>query len=102
MNVQLLSIKSTTQPRLYLIEVLIAGLLHQFNVTVESCTVANQEIQVINGDDQFSNIFRFNQIIASEICQVVAKFHNHQTIDLPLEIGEFYSNKLEPIEPIKV
>jgi hypothetical protein len=95
MNVQLLSINSNTQPRLYQIEVLIEGLLHQFNVTVESYTVANREIQVTNGDNKFSEIFKFNQIIAGNICQLVAQFHNHQSVELPQEIGEFYSDKSE-------
>lgn len=97
MNVQLVSIKTTPNPRLYQIEVLIGELQHQFAMTVESFTVANREIQVTNGDDTFSQVFRFNQIIANNICHLVANFHNHQPIQLPREIGEFHSNKLESI-----
>lgn len=85
MNVKLISIKKTANPRLYNIEVLIEGLQQQFTITVESFTVANREIQVTNGDDNFSEMFKFNQIIASDICQLVAKFHNHQPVELPIE-----------------
>jgi len=84
--IKLISIDKTSNPRLYKIIVLIEGLPHQFMITVESVTVANQKIQVTNGDDNFSQIFKFNQIIASNICKIVNKFHNHENINLPIKI----------------
>ncbi len=64
-----------------------------WTMKVESVTVANREVQVTNGDDNFSEFFRFNQIGASDICKLVAKIYNNQVVELPADIGEFYLEK---------
>lgn len=86
MNIQLIAIDKTSKPRQYKINVSIEGLQDQFMIKVESVNIANQEIQVTNGDDHFSQFFKFNQIIASDICKLVNQFHNQENIKLPVKI----------------
>lgn len=63
---------------------------------VKSFTVANQQIQVTNGDDNFSKIFRFNQIVASDICKLVSKVYNNQAVELPVDLG-LSSGEIKPV-----
>ncbi len=98
MKVQVLNIKPSDRQRIFNVIVLIGTTKHQFPITIEIDTIANQEIQIINGDENFSETFRFNQGIATDICKLVAQIYNHKSVELPLEIGEFYSEKLESVK----
>lgn len=98
MKVQILTIKPTQISKIFDVIVLIGNQEYQFPITVEIDTIADREIQIINGNNIFSETFRFNQGIASNICKLVAKFYNSQSFELPLEIGEFYPGKLEAVK----
>ena len=95
MKVQILTIKPSYTPRIFDVVVLIGTKQHQFPITIELDTIANQEIQIINGDEKFSETFRFNQRIAADICNLVAQIYNHKIVELPIFLGEFYSEQLE-------
>lgn len=96
MNIQLVAIKSTQEKETFNVVVLIGEEQHKFTMKVKSFTVANQEIQVTNGDDNFSKIFRFNQIVASDICKLVSKVYNNQAVKLPADMG-LYSGEIKPV-----
>jgi exopolysaccharide biosynthesis predicted pyruvyltransferase EpsI len=95
MKVQILTIKPNEIPRIFDVVVLIGTKQHQFPIKIELDTIADQEIQIINGDAKFSETFRYNQAIASDIYKIVSQFYNYQSVNLPQEIGEFYSEQLE-------
>lgn len=90
MNVKILSIKPTQTPKIFDIIILIETKQYHFSITVELDTIVDREIQIIHGDEYFSDTFRFNQLIASNICKLVAKVYNSEPVELPGEIGEFY------------
>ncbi|GAA6621665.1 hypothetical protein [Scytonema sp. NUACC26] len=87
MKIQILEIEATPEKGTFIVIVLVGEKQHKFTMNVESVTVANQEVQVTNGDDNFLEVFRFNQIGASAICKLVNKIYNHQVVELPACIG---------------
>ncbi|KYC40618.1 hypothetical protein WA1_26240 [Scytonema hofmannii PCC 7110] len=93
MKIQILTIEATLEKGTFKVVVLVGEKQHKFTMKVESVTVANREVQVTNGDDNFSEVFRFNQIGASDICKLVAKIYNNQVVELPADLGEFYLEK---------
>ena len=101
MNLEVLAIEPTLEIGTFNLLVLVGEEQHKFTMKVESFTVANQEIQVTSGDDHFSQFFRFNQIVASNVSKLVSKVYNNQAVELPENIGEFYSSKLKS-EELKV
>ncbi|MUG99724.1 hypothetical protein F7734_48565 [Scytonema sp. UIC 10036] len=82
-------IEVTSEKRTFTVVVLVGEKQHKFTMKVESVRVANQEIQVTNGDDSFSEFFRFNQIGANGICKLVAQVYNHEFVELPAYIGDW-------------
>ncbi len=95
MKVQVLSLKAAQDLKTFDVAVLIGTELYEFQIAIDLDKIAGREIQIINGDENFSEIFRFNQRVANNICKLVSKVYNHQAFELPAEIGEFYSDKIE-------
>jgi hypothetical protein len=58
MNVKLLAIAPTQTLRTYKVEVLIGTELNKFLISVELDQIADREIQIIQGNQDFSDNFR--------------------------------------------
>ncbi|MFB2920042.1 hypothetical protein [Aerosakkonema funiforme] len=102
MNVRVMLIEPSTNPKAFNVVVLIGKSDYTFTITVETDKIAEQEIQITNGDDFFCQTFQFNQIVGVEICKLVSKIYNHQVVKLPVDVGEFYSEELESASLEKV
>lgn len=96
MNVQLLSISPVARPTAFDVALLIGTEQLQFTITVEIDQIGDREIQIVHGDRDFSETFRFNQKIAADICKLVSKVYNHQAVSVPSDLGEFYPDQLQP------
>ena len=51
----------------------------------------------------FSEVFRFNQRVAMNVTNLVVKYYNHETVDLPADVGIFVTpetalSKQKPFE----
>ncbi|MBE9225967.1 hypothetical protein IQ264_11075 [Phormidium sp. LEGE 05292] len=51
--------------------------------------IGEHEIQTTHGDDNFSEVFRFNQRVAMNITNLVVKFYNKKTVELPADVSNF-------------
>lgn len=65
---------------------------YQFVFTLEKDQFEPNLIS-IKEESNFSKLFMFNVHISSKILQLVIKMINHQEINFPLEIGEFYTKE---------
>jgi len=102
MKVRVMLIEPSSNPKAFNLIVLIGKDQYNFTVTVETDKIAEREIQITNGDDFFGETFQFNQIVGVEICKLVSKIYNHQVVELPADVGEFYSEELESASLEKV
>jgi len=91
MNVQVLAISPTSQFNAYDVKVNIGEKQHDFRMTVKIVPVAGRELQVTNGDENFLETFRFNQMVALEISKLVSKVYNNEEVKLPAEITDLQS-----------
>ncbi|WP_013334794.1 hypothetical protein [Gloeothece verrucosa] len=99
MKIKLLKIQTTNIPQVFKIEIKAGNQSLTFDVTVEVDTVAGQTILITHGSQEFCDFFRFNQDLASQICQLVCSFYNSIPINLPTDIGEF--SALRPLEIVE-
>lgn len=97
MNVKVLAIEPAKELRTFYVTVLIGEDKHQFTMTVQLDTIANQEIQIINSDQQFLKTFKFNQVLAADISKLVFRVYNNQAVKLPADMGELYSGEIKPV-----
>ena len=95
MKTKLISIKTEPNNSNFHALVLIGDEQYRFTFAVENSTVAGRQIQGIRGDKNFLNTFRFNQNLGVAIYQLVSQFNEGKTLELPVEIGDFYSEELE-------
>ncbi|MUG99723.1 hypothetical protein F7734_48560 [Scytonema sp. UIC 10036] len=91
MNVKVLSIEPTQEFKTFYVTVVIGEDICQFTMTVETDTIANQNIQILNSDENFLKTFQFNQKLAADISNLVFLVYNHQPIKLPVDMGELSS-----------
>lgn len=98
MNAKLLSIEPTPKPGNFKLVVSLGSQCHEFTMTGETDKIADREINVINGDKKFWDLFQFNQHLAQVLYKLTAKAYNGEKIELPQEIGEFYPDKPAVLE----
>lgn len=96
MKVHVLSIAPANQPSAFDVILLIGTEQLQFTITVDIDQIGDREIQITHGDRDFSETFRFNQKVASDICKLVSTVYNHQSVSVPLYVGEFYRDQIKP------
>jgi hypothetical protein len=89
MKVQLNRINNTESPRVFKVEILVGTQTLMFDVKIEVDTIVNQTILITNGSQEFSEFFRFNQDLASNICKLVCSFYQSDAVTLPVYVGEF-------------
>ncbi|MCP2730066.1 hypothetical protein [Limnofasciculus baicalensis] len=97
MNVQLLSIEPTEEWGTFDIRVKIGIEPHKFTMKVKTTPITNHQIQVTHGDNNFLKTFKFSPMIALKISKLVSQFHNHQTVELPANIGGLLSGELSSV-----
>jgi len=90
MNVDILSIKPDSETGKFNVILFIGQEQHNFTVTIETVTVADRDLDVINGDLSFSNLFKFSQDLECKVCKLVEQVHKKDSVELPVFIGEFY------------
>ncbi|MCT7981834.1 hypothetical protein NG796_00855 [Laspinema sp. A4] len=93
MNAKLLSIEPKPKPGKFKLVVSIGDNCHEFAMTGETDKIADRQINVINGDKIFWDLFQFNQHLAQVLYKLTAQAYNGEKIELPQEIGEFYPDK---------
>ena len=93
MKTRVISIKTEPKNSNLSAVVLIGDEQYRFTFAVENSTVASRQIQGIRGDKNFLNTFRFNQNLGVEIYQLVSQFQEGKNLELPIEIGDFYSEE---------
>jgi hypothetical protein len=91
MTVKVLSIEPTPEKGRLQVILLIGQQRHKFAMTVESFLVGDRELQVTNGDRDFRETFKFNQIVAIDISKLVSKVYNGEVVKLPTDVGELNS-----------
>lgn len=98
MNAKLLSIEPTPKAGKFKLVVSIGDQCYEFAMTGEADKIADRQINVINGDKIFWDLFQFNQHLAQVLYKLTAKAYNGEKIELPQEIGEFYPDKPAVLE----
>lgn len=89
MKVQVLSIQPASEPNTHQVWVSVGTDTHKFIFTTEVNQVGEQLLQTTRGDRTFSEVFRFNQRVAMNVTNLVVKCYNHETINLPADVGIF-------------
>ncbi len=103
MKVQFLSIQPAIASNTHEVVLSVGTDTHKFIFTTEVNRVAGNLLQNTRGDCTFSEIFRFNQRVAMNVTNLVVKYYNHETVDLPADVGIFVTpetalSKQKPFE----
>ena len=53
-------------------------------------------------DRQFSQLFKFNAPISSQVIRLIAQVINGEKVEFPIEVGEFYPPEQALLQQIKV
>ncbi|HBE58063.1 MAG TPA: hypothetical protein DEG17_04740 [Cyanobacteria bacterium UBA11149] len=89
MNVKVLSIKPTNEPRLHEVLLSIGADIHKFLFTTEVNQVGDRLLQTTDGNREFSEVFRFNQRVAMNVSKLVVQFYNKEVVEFPADVGNF-------------
>ena len=103
MKVQVLSIQSAIAPNAHEVVLSVGTDTQKFIFTTEVNRVGEHLLQTTRGDRTFSEVFRFNQRVAMNVTNLVVKYYNHETVDLPADVGIFVTpetalSKQKPFE----
>jgi len=102
MNVQVLSIKPGQEPNSHEVLLSIGEDRQIFKFTTEVNQVGGRQLQTTQGDRRFSDWFKFNQRVAMNVSELVVKFYNEETVELPADVGNLVTpeeaiSQLKPI-----
>ena len=111
MKVQILSIQPAIASNTHEVLLSVGTDIHKFIFTTEVNQVVGNSLQNTRGDSlrdscasrTFSEVFRFNQRVAMNVTNLVVKYYNHETVDLPADVGIFVTpetalSKQKPFE----
>jgi hypothetical protein len=111
MKVQVLSIKSAIAPNTHEVLLSVGTDTQKFIFTTEVNRVGEHLLQTTHGDSlrdscasrTFSEIFKFNQRVAMNVTNLVVKCYNHETVNVPADVGVFVTpetalSKQKPFE----
>ncbi|MEG4083939.1 hypothetical protein [Microcoleus sp. POL10_C6] len=98
-----MSVQPARQPNTHQVLVSVGTDTHKFIFTTEVNQVGEHLLQTTRGDRTFSEVFRFNQRVAMNVTNLVVKCYNHETINLPADVGIFVTpetalSKQKPFE----
>jgi hypothetical protein len=94
MKVEVLSI-TTTDNKVFNVLVRLDTDEYQFMITVEIDRILNQDLQVIQGDEDFLNLFQFNRKVTEHLYKLVSKIYTSQIIRFPVVIEDLDPGELE-------
>jgi hypothetical protein len=92
MNTKVLSIELTEVTGLFKVVVSIGENCYEFTMTAETDKMGDRQIHLINGDEKFWELFKFNQHLAQGLYKLTAKAYNGEAIEVPQDIGQFYAD----------
>jgi hypothetical protein len=103
MKVQVLSVKPAIAPNTHEVVLSVGADTHKFIFTTEVNKVGEHLLQNTRGDRSFSEVFKFNQRVAMNVTNLVVKFYNHETVNVPADVGVFVTpetalSKQKPFE----
>jgi hypothetical protein len=89
MKTKVLSIDSIQGTQDFRVLICVGNDQQEFIFTVD--TSPNDPFIVVGGDRQFGQLFRFNQHLAAQVGELVADVYYQKAVDLPLEVGYFFT-----------
>lgn len=89
MKTKVLSIESIQGTQDFRVLISLGNDQQEFIFTVDSSP--NDPFVVVGGDRQFGQLFRFNQHLAAQMGELVADVYYQKAVELPLEIGYFFT-----------
>ncbi|WP_341735208.1 hypothetical protein [Microcoleus sp. CAWBG640] len=84
---QVLSIQSAIAPNTHEVVLSVGTDTQKFIFTTEVNRVGEHLLQTTRGDRTFSEVFRFNQRVAMNVTNLVVKYYNRETVNLPADVG---------------
>ncbi|NET58637.1 MAG: hypothetical protein F6K47_21525 [Symploca sp. SIO2E6] len=87
MKVRVLSIKPIQELNSHEVLLSIDEDRQIFKFTTEVNQVGGRQLQTTQGEQRFSDCFRFNQRVAMNISKLVVKFYNKEAVELPADVG---------------
>ncbi len=104
MKVTVLSIQPALEDIAHEVLLSIGADMHKFLFTTEVNKVGDKLLHTTDGDRSFSEVFKFNQRVAMNVCKLVVKFYNKEIVELPADVGNFVTaeeavSKLKSFEP---
>ncbi|MEG5210504.1 hypothetical protein QUB67_16565 [Microcoleus sp. ARI1-A1] len=106
-----MSIQPASEPNTHQVLVSVGTDTHKFIFTTEVNQVGEHLLQTTRGDSlrdsfasrTFSEVFRFNQRVAMNVTNLVVKYYNRETVELPADVGIFVTpetalSKQKPFE----
>ncbi|MEG4889334.1 hypothetical protein QUA82_23750 [Microcoleus sp. F8-D3] len=84
-----MSVKPASDPNTREVLLSVGTDTHKFIFTAEVNQVGEHLLQTTRGDGTFSEVFRFDLQVAMNVTNLVVKCYNHETINLPADVGIF-------------
>jgi hypothetical protein len=89
MRTQILKIQPGNDSNSLKVYVLIGDEQYEFTFSRNFDIIANKQLQLINHDISFGDIFRCNQHIVDEVMSIVRRFFQGENPSLPQDVGDF-------------
>lgn len=96
MNLQVLKISPIKQDNFFQIIIKVGEKIAKFTMEVETEELFNQTLNIIKGDANFHSLFEYNRDLAQKIYNLVAQVYQQESINFPVNLGEFIQEK-EPV-----
>jgi hypothetical protein len=88
MNVRVLKIMFNLENTNFQVIVEINQIQHNFNLNIETDLLNNQPLQIIQGDEKFQELFRWNRELGQKIYEMVAQVYKQENLDLPINLDD--------------
>ncbi len=89
MNLQVLKISPIKQDNFFQVIVKLGEKKAKFTMEVETEELFNQSLNTIKGDANFHYLFEYNRDLAQKIYNLVAQVYQQESINFPVNLGEF-------------
>lgn len=89
MRTQILQIQPGNDVNSLKAYMLIGNEQYEFTFSRKFDTIANKQLQLINHDISFGEVFKYNHHIVDEVMNIVRKFFEGENPTLPQDVGDF-------------
>ncbi len=96
MNLQVLKISPIKQDNFFQVIVKLGEKMAKLTMEVETEELFNQTLNTIKGDANFHSLFEYNRDLAQKVYNLVAQVYQQESINFPVNLGEFIQEK-EPV-----